>query len=294
MEQHLSLSVIGGDTRMAYAAKHFRLLGFRTRMSGTELFDDKEIKSLQADAGEALGSDVLVFGLPATKNGCSVWAPFAKQEIAFDTIYEYIRPGQTVFGGMLPPEVRALLERSGACVTDYYKDEGLTLYNALLTSEAIVGILIKELPCCIAGNAFAVVGYGRIGFYLSKLLKGLGAQVTVFARSELQRAKAALAGLNALPLTSLSSDPQDMSALINTVPSPVIGERELRLLDPACLLVEAASSPYGIDKDLALSMGFVYYPAAGLPGKYAPKSAGYAIADAVYRSIREVNDIGSA
>ena len=294
MEQHLSLTVVGGDTRMLYAAKRLEGLGYHTKMLGSPLLTDESAKAFQTDAPDALGADVLVLGLPVTKNTVTVYAPFAKNDLRFDDIYKRIRPHQRILGGMVPQEIRARMEREGAEVSDYYTDEHLLLYNALLTAEALTGILIQKLPCSVAGNPFAVVGYGRIGYYTAKLLKGLGAHVTVFARNGVQRSKAALAGMQALPLSELKTKDRTFCALVNTVPAPVVGVSELTHIGTGCLLLEAAGAPYGIDKTAASALGFAYFPAAGLPGKYAPQSAGAAIADAVHRYLREVNTNGSA
>ena len=291
MENKKTVSVIGGDTRMLYAAKRIKEHGFDVNICGmelTEIADDEKSAGLDA----AILSDILLFGLPFTKDGAHIYAPFATEPIPIREISTMLNEKQTIIAGMLSPAVRAVMESKGARVYDYFTDEPLTLYNALLTAEALTGLLLRKLPCALYDAEIAITGYGRIGFYLARYLRALGANVTVFARNRLQLAKAELSGCIPLPLTDLSERNFTFRALINTVPARIVTGETLQQLNKTCLLVEAASAPYGIDSVAAAAMGFSYLPASGLPGKYAPESAGARIADTAVRLFGEVNKNG--
>ena len=102
----------------------------------------------------------------------------------------------------------------------------------------------------------------------------LGAEVTVYARSEAQRALAECLGCRALE--SLPDKPEGYSILFNTVPAPLLpGAAE------GALNIELASAPGGF-RDAS---GVVI--ARGLPGKAAPLSAAEALLGPILAIIRE-------
>lgn len=286
MTNGISLSVIGGDKRMVYAAEALKALGYKTALCGFSYFDAFSPSVPAADLREALEADVLVLGLPWTKNGSEAFAPFSADPLPLETILSAPCSGRRIFLGNADEKTRRALSGAGAYVFDYFRDEGLTLYNARLTAEALTALLIRELPVSLLGAEIAVTGYGRIGFYTAGFLSAFGAKTSVFARNPAQRAKAAAAGLAAEPLADFRLRERRFDALVNTVPAPVIGERELAVLNRSCLLTEAAGAPYGINEAAAEKNGFRLIKAAALPGKTSPKSAGDAIAKTIDEHIR--------
>ncbi|MCH5199118.1 MAG: hypothetical protein J1E34_09475 [Oscillospiraceae bacterium] len=290
MDNLLKVSVIGGDTRLIYTAKRFKELGYGVNTFGFELFSGAEdIPGQTTKLSKALENEVIVLGLPCSKNGETLYAPFCEKAIF---IKDIAKEGQRIFAGMINGDIERMLSGAGASVKDYFKDEALTLYNAMLTAEALTGILISKLPCSVSGAEIAITGYGRIGFYLARILNSLGAKVTVFSRNKTQLSKAKTLGIEAVELSSFSDKNRNFRAIINTVPSNILGEKELKRLNRNCLLIEAASAPYGIDAQKAEKLGFTVFAAPSLPGKYSPESAGAFIADTVDSILREVKNSG--
>ncbi len=294
MDQKKTYSVIGGDTRLFYTASYLAKTGHSVSITGMDLLDlhDTSVKSeLIYNTAKA---DTLILGLPFSKNGKTLHAPFGADTILLSELRSQLHPGQIIFAGMLSPAFEAAIKSTGAHAIDYFKDPSLTLYNALLTAEAITGILIKKLPCSVFGARIAITGYGRIGFYLSRMLHSLGADVHVFARDPLQISKAAANGANAFHLSDLHKKRHHFKALINTIPAPVIDHNALRNLNRDCMLIETASAPYGIAADDAKEFRMTIDLESGLPGKYAPETAGIIIAETILRLEREVTEHGTS
>ena len=282
MEQRKNVSVIGGDKRLFYAAKRLAALGYTVLHTGTA--EEPTVQPGEnTDLAGAVQNEILLFGLPFTKDGFSVFAPFAEKPITIDTLCDLLDENHVVLAGMIPPETALRLRNTGARVIDYYTDEAFTRFNAILTAEALTGILIHTLPCALQKAEIGVTGYGRIGSILARNLRALGAKVTVFARRSETRLQAEKQGAAALPFENLSDRCGLFRALVNTVPAPILGYDVLKNLPRSCVLIEAAGAPYGIDEAAAKALGFTYISAPGLPGKYAPESAGAAIADAALR-----------
>ena len=133
--------------------------------------------------------------------------------------------------------------------------------------------LKKTLSVCSIG----IIGYGRIGKYLCRLLKSLGASVTVFARREVSRIEAIDKGYTAYPISSITKRYYDV--IFNTAPSPIISKAESNKISRQTIVIDLASLPGGFeDADFPER-------ALGLPGKMKPESAGKAIFDFVYEYI---------
>ena len=282
------LSVIGGDTRQIYAADRLQKTGFAITLTGFEYYDAVVRPAADVSAEEALRAPVWLLPLPFSRNGETVNAPYAKNAIPFRLLSEGAGPGKTIFLGNADAKQTAALQSTGAAVIDYFRDESLTLYNAMLTAEGLMGMIIDRLPCAVFDSEAAVVGFGRVGFYLARLLHAAGASVTVFARDPAARTKARTLGLNARDVAALETETFRFDYLVNTVPAKLLKREALRRLNTGCRLFEAASAPYGVDSEAAQDMGFTLYKAFSLPGKTSPKSAGSVIAETVRKLLTEV------
>ena len=69
--------------------------------------------------------------------------------------------------------------------------------------------------------------------------------------------------------------------IFNTVPAWVIDESVVKELSPSTLIIDLASAPGGIDRDLAQKCGIKVIWALSLPGKTSPVTAGKIIAQTV-------------
>lgn len=197
-------------------------------------------------------------------------------------LIEQLRPGQYVLGGCLGAQ-RDQLAETGAHVFDYYEDPLLQYANAVPTAEGAIGILIDRMPAAIQGARGLITGYGRIGTVLAQKLALLGAEITVSARKESHLGAITAAGLRAERTNRYRYPLNQYDFVINTVPASVFNSAHYAQLGAQCLLMELASPPGGFDEALIHTHGLQLIRAPGLPGKCAPKTAGYGIADAVLR-----------
>ena len=195
-----------------------------------------------------------------------------------------LQPNQLIMGGNLGPGLNKLREH-GLRVMDYYTDPLLQYANAVPTAEGAIGILMERLPVTIQGTRCLITGYGRIGCVLAKKLQLLGAHVTASARKEADLGRILAAGLRAERTGHYRKPLDQYDYIVNTVPASVFSERDYANLRPDCLLLELASKPGGFDEALCHAHGLQCVRAPGLPGMCAPKTAGYAIADAILRMI---------
>ena len=165
-------------------------------------------------------------------------------------------------------------EHPGLRLRDYYDREDVLLRNAAITAEGAIALAMERREQTLLGSRVLILGFGRIARALAPRLRALGAEVTVYARSEAQRALAECLGCRALE--SLPEKPEGYSILFNTVPAPLLPRAA-----EGALNIELASAPGGF-RDIA---GVVI--ARGLPGKAAPLSAAEALLGPILAIIRE-------
>ncbi len=169
---------------------------------------------------------------------------------------------------------------SGDNIFDYTKDECFAQENAFYTAEAAVVLACQNSNLSLVNSSVLVLGYGRIAKALQRFLFSYTHDITVCARNSAQRLTAKMNGANAVSFDELVNQ-NDFDFVFNTVPHPVLNEKELRLFKKDALLVDLASFPGGIDVHFADSLGLNLIVARGLPAKYSPKSAGEAVAKTV-------------
>lgn len=197
------------------------------------------------------------------------------------SLADIIPDSMTVFGGMLKKDFCDRLLQRNVKFYDYMNDEILLTDNAEITAEAAVfeAMKCRRRDMTLLDMNILVTGYGRIAKALTRLLIGLGCRVTVACRSSLAMEQCASVGIKTITFDNICG----YDLIFNTVPSNVIGVDSVK----GNTYIELASPPFGIDEDTAKDKAYEYRLASGLPGKYAPESAGEAIWNAVHKLIRK-------
>ena len=157
------------------------------------------------------------------------------------------------------------------CVIDYSKNEDFLQKNACLTAEAAVSYIHSVTKESVNGKKAIVIGYGRIGKPLCRILKSLGASVSAYARREEVRAKILHDGYKASSIERLP----EFDIIINTVPSSIVPKHIIEQMPKGVHLIELASPPYGFENMEGVHIG------SSLPGKILPYSAAEVIFDAI-------------
>ena len=166
------------------------------------------------------------------------------------------------------------------------REEAFLCENTEISAEGAVCYAMRAMDGLLRGASCVVTGYGRFGREIAWRLHALGATVTVAARREDARKAAQRLGLQACSMERLRDVLPCAQVVFNTVPVPLLGAKELRLLPPDALLLEIASPPYGIDLAAAGQLALQTLVIGGIPARYAPKAAAETILRALRRAAR--------
>ncbi len=182
---------------------------------------------------------------------------------------------------MLPTNIRVIggnLEHDaleGYSKLDLLQDEAYVAANAYITAECALQVASPLMTTTFRDAPVLVVGWGRIGKCLAKLLLAFGCSVTVAARKARDRAVIQALGFQA---AEPSAPIYGYRVIFNTVPEIVLPLSQLTDCG-SCVKIDLASRP-GIE-----GMDVVW--ARGLPGVHAPESSGQLIAKTIVRLMKE-------
>ena len=273
MTHSLTFAVIGGDRRSFYAAQKLREYGFETKIFGLK---NEEIYH----PSEKIKADAVLLPVPLSKDGIRLFAPESKEVIFISDVLQSVAENIPIFaGGTVGAEEQRM--------TDYAKREDFARMNAVPTAEGALMLALQNGNAVVCGMPVAVIGFGKVAFAVAKLFSAAGAQVTVFARKEQARSEAHILGYTAKPISALGDCAEEYRLLINTVPAKIFEKDILVRIKKDALLMELASAPFGVDFEEAEALGVRTLLASGLPGKYFPETAGYAVAETVLNILRE-------
>lgn len=277
----MKILFLGGDERQKYACEFLKSNG----IISTVLLDFELSHSIKAEIESA---DVIVLPIPISKDGIHLNMP-TKLEII--ELLDSINKDQILFAGKIPPILKSKLIEREMRLLDYYEIESFQIKNALLSAEGAIYYAKEKLESSINGANIAILGYGRIGKLLSYLLRSQGAKITVYARKELDLAWSKVNGINALKMNNLSIigdrrlQSNNYDIIFNTVPYWVMDEEFAKRIPSNVLIIDLASQPHGIDEKLVVKYGLNYYRELGIPGRYAPKTAGEIIGQTIMENI---------
>lgn len=186
-----------------------------------------------------------------------------------DTLPQYI----TVIGGNL--DHPAL---DGYRTMDLLRDADYLAGNAAITADCALQIAAPLLSTTFACTPTLIIGWGRIGKCLARLLKAMGCDVTVAARKESDRALLAALGYSPADPARLSGNLRRFRLIYNTAPELVLGAEQLALCQN-CVKIDLASRR-GLEGE-----GVLW--ARGLPGIHAPETSGELIARRILNCWKE-------
>ena len=260
----MKVCVVGGDERLRLLARLFREQGFETDTWGQGGDDDPQ--ALQK-------AQTVVLPFPRAGQDGYIPAPWAMTPITVSRVAGLIGPGTIVMAGALDAELKDAASRKEWRLLLPSSDTDYEERNAMPSAEGAIYAAMQKANYTICGSRCLIIGPGRIGRELARMLLGLGAHVTVAGRSPEKLASVATLGAVTITMEELPRVAWEIDILFNTAPSPVAGEEVMAALPAHTLAMDLASAPFGIDLDAAIRHGITAWREGGIPGRYAPLTA---------------------
>ena len=277
-----AIAIVGGDRRLCHILQVLPQRSFCKTANG--LYLDNTTKSI---ADVLTKSEIIIFGLPMLNLHGGISTPLCNAQVDLHEIFSHIRTDAAVFGGNIPQQVFTLADQMGFKVFDYITREEFAVSNAILTAEGVIELVLRQSEKSLYGTKCMVLGYGRIGKALTRLLLAFGANVAVYARKPSDLEWISLTGAKSVKSSEINDVISECEIIFNTVPAMLLDEQRLLQLLPECMVIDLASAPGGVDFAAAKRLGISAEQALSLPGKLLPVSAGEIILDTIENILTE-------
>lgn len=284
-----SISVVGGDLRIIKLIE--MLVGDGYKVYTYALENSEELLNLEnvemcPTLDEALKNSKVVVGpIPLSSDRKRLSAPFGRNDV---DLYEFINSlnGKHLIAGNI--FIKEELEKNNIKFTDILKREEFTVLNTIATAEGTIQIAMEETQRTVHGSNVLVMGFGRIGKVLAKMLDGIGAKVFCEARKDEDIAWIKAYGYNPIHLNELNNELGKFDIIINTIPFQVLDAERLELVNKDVVIIDLASNPGGVDRKVAREKGLKLIWALSLPGKVAPLTSAEFIKETIYHVLKEI------
>lgn len=280
-------TILGGDMRSAVLADLLKADGNDVTIYGFDKLeqyreDNHGIKDVLTNAEFVVGP------LPFSDDNEKIHAPFFTGEIVIDEVLKLLNESQLFIGGKISKKIIDKASEREVKIADYFTREEIQVLNAIPTAEGAIQIAMEEMSITLHGSNAMVLGYGRIGKAVSKLLYGIGANIYVEARDYGDLAWIKNNNYTPVHLKDLESYLPKMDVIFNTIPQMILDKEMLKFIDKKCIVIDLSSKPGGVDKVAAEEFKLKAISALGLPGKVAPITAAMVIKDTIYNIIEEL------
>ncbi len=282
-------TVIGGDIRSIKLANLIAQEGYKVNIYGFSNASFNTGLSESPDMNTAVGeADIVIGPLPCSNDNETINAPFHQGKIYINEVFQIMKKNQIFIAGRVSGKVQHLAQIYNVNTIDILEREDMAILNAIPTAEGAIQIAMEEMPITLHDSTCVILGFGRIGKILAKMLCALGADVYVEARKFSDIAWIKSYGYKPVLLNNIDSIIPQADAIFNTIPSIVLDENKLKLVNKDCLIIDLASKPGGVDFDKAKEIGVKAIWALSLPGKVAPITAAKFIKETVFNIIGEL------
>ena len=186
-----------------------------------------------------------------------------------------------IFSGAISNNIKTRLKQNNVKYYDLMELDEVAILNSIPTAEGAIGTAMEMTDFTLCESNVLVMGFGRIGKILSKMLHGIGANVYVEARKEKDLAMVRAMGYIPVNLIDLDKYLNKFNIIFNTIPTKILDKDKLNLVNKDCNIIDLASNPGGIDFEFAKEIGLNVVWALALPGKVAPLSSAIYIKEAI-------------
>lgn len=283
--------ILAGDLRSIKLAQMLEKDGNKVYSYGhekaNEIMENSLIEKCNSLKVGIEKSDIIIAPIPFSSNGIQINTPFSKDEILVESLLKN-KKNKTLIAGNIQNETLQLLKQKYLDVIDIMKREELVILNTIATAEGTIEVAIKNTEKILQGSKVLILGFGRVAKIVANKFNSLSAIVTCSARKTSDLAWIKAYGYKAININNILYDLKEFDIIINTVPQKIIGERELKHMNPKVLLIDLASTPGGFDIEKAKAMNLNFVWALALPGKVAPKTSAKFIKETIYNILDEM------
>ena len=284
-----AITVVGGDLRIVKLVEMLINDGYKVYTYALE--NSEELLSLDGvemcpTLQEAVSySKVVVGPVPLSSDRRRISSPFGRNIVELEAFIEALKGKYLIAGNI---NITEQLDNMGVQYTDLLKREEFSVLNTIATAEGTIQIAMEETQRTVHGTNVLIMGFGRIGKVLAKMLDGIGAKVSCEARKNEDISWIKAYGYNPIHLNDLNENLNKFDIIINTIPFQILDSERLDLVKNDAVIIDLASNPGGVDRKAAREKGIKVIWALSLPAKVAPLTSAEFIKETLYHVLKEL------
>lgn len=271
-----SIAIVGGDLRFVRLCKILCDKGIDTWVYGISHPDIPKEANICSSLEDLKNCSYIIGPTPFSHDGKSVFTPLSNTYISIELFIDTIA-NSFLIAGALRKDVKLLLDKHKLQYADLMQMDEVAILNAIPTAEGAIQYAMQNSEITLHDSKCLILGFGRCGKILAHKLMGLGARVSVEARSTTDLAFISTYGYTPIPLDTLQEHLGNFDFIFNTIPIILLDKEAIDRFSPHAIYVELASNPGGIDINYCHEKGINHIPAPSLPGKVAPVTAAKSI-----------------
>ncbi len=281
------IAFLGGDRRevelisiLVAAGATLEIIGQPPVISSEQIVRLNNLKEVKADI------DVVIAPMTGTDQDLKIKKTFTSKDIILnEEFFAKLKAGTKFFIGFAKPQIKAWCKKYQIDLIELAALDEIAILNAIPTAEGAIEIAMRESTITLHNNSSFVLGLGRVGITMARMLKALGSKTYGVARKAKDLARALEMGFNPVDFNDLADEIKKADFIFNTVPVLILNRALLQEVKSEAIIIDLASSPGGTDFEVAKELGVKAELALGLPGKVAPKSAGQILGKVIPRLI---------
>ena len=285
-----AISIVGGDLRIIRLIEMLIADGYKVYTYGLEMSEEllkMEVEMCSTIEETVSYSKVVVGPIPLSSDRKNVSTPFSKVKLSLEDFLKALK-GKKLIAGNILEFFKEQLSKEDIQYIDLIKREEFAVLNAIATAEGTIQIAMEETQRTVHGSKVLVMGFGRIGKVLAKMLDGIGAKVSCEARKDEDMAWIKAYGFEPVHLNNLNEKLNEYDMIINTIPFQILNSERLELVKKDVVIIDLASNPGGVDRKVAKEKNLKLIWALSLPGKIAPLTSAEFIKEVLYHVLEEI------
>lgn len=286
----IKMAFVGGDARIIEVIKHASELDASIVLIGFDQLETRLADTVKAELTPDVFANVDAVVLPVSgmdEEG-KVQAQYSSSPLVLDESHFKAMPRHTmVFTGIARKRLAQICQEQELRLFKLMELDEVAIHNSIPSAEGAIQFAMQHTDITLHGSRSVVLGFGRCGITLVRMLDGIGANVTACARSAADLARIEEMGIRAVAMHDLLHAVQEADLIFNTVPAMVLPAEILAKVPKSCVIIDIASTPGGTDFRYAEKRGIKAILAPSLPGIVAPKTAGQILARTLCRLLWE-------
>ncbi|MDQ0416896.1 dipicolinate synthase subunit A [Croceifilum oryzae] len=272
---------LGGDARQLEVIKSCIEMNAKVSLIGFDNLQSPFSGATQRRLTKKVLSqaDILVLPIIGTDDQGKISSVFTSEEIYLTEEHIKALPSHCLlFTGLAKTYLKNLCESNQVNYFELMMRDDVAIYNSIPTVEGALMMAIQNADITLHDSQTIVLGLGRVGLSLARVLQAIGAHVKVGVRKSDDYARAFEMGLNPFYTSELGEQVENADFIFNTVPAVILDSAVLSHSPYDVVIIDLASKPGGVDFEFAKKRGIKAILAPSLPGIVAPKTAGKIIA----------------